>query len=142
MQAPSVCAARAGHTAAWVVFCVSQAPDVEARIVEELASLDLLATRARPAPRPIQWEDTGKLAYLNNVIKVPPPPQEPQSLGGEHVHFRRKRLLTESCTRRARHSVGITGEGRDAHQSCAPWRGSHRQGCGLPSLRRGRAATA
>ncbi len=61
----------AGHTAAWVVFCVSQAHDVEARIVEELLSLDLLATRARPAPRAMQWEDTGKLAYLNNVIKVP-----------------------------------------------------------------------
>ena len=61
----------AGHTAAWVVFCVSQTPDVEAKIVEELASLDLLATRKRAAPRPIQWEDTSKLVYLNNVIKVP-----------------------------------------------------------------------
>jgi hypothetical protein len=54
-----------------VVFCVSQAPDVEAKIVEELRSLDLLATHARPAPRAIEWEDTSKLVYLNNVIKVP-----------------------------------------------------------------------
>jgi hypothetical protein len=74
-----------------VVFCVSQAPDVEARIMEELRSLDLLATRARPAPRAIQWEDTGKLAYLNNVIKVPPLPQNHPSHShrswyGEHVH--------------------------------------------------------
>ena len=60
----------AGHTAAWVVYCVSQAPKVEAKIVEELRSLDLLATPAQPAPRPIQWEDVSKLTYLNNVIKV------------------------------------------------------------------------
>ena len=53
-----------------MVYCVSQAPKVEAKIVEELRSLDLLATRAQPAPRPIQWEDVSKLTYLNNVIKV------------------------------------------------------------------------
>lgn len=60
----------AGHTAAWVVYCVSQAPKVEAKIVEELRALDLLATPAQPVPRPIQWEDVAKLTYLNNVIKV------------------------------------------------------------------------
>ena len=38
--------------------------------MEELRSLDLLATRAHLAPRPIQWEDVSKLTYLNNVIKA------------------------------------------------------------------------
>ena len=61
---------RAGHTAAWVVYCVSQAPKVEAKIVEELRALNLLATPEQPVPRPIQWEDVAKLAYLNNVIKA------------------------------------------------------------------------
>jgi len=37
-----------------------------------------------------------------------------------------------SCTRRAQHRVGVVGEGGAAHRFCAPWRGSHRQGCGLP----------
>ena len=63
-----------GHTAAWVVYSVSQAPKVEAKLVEELRRLDLLATAARPAPRPIQWEDVAKLTYLNNVIKARPEP--------------------------------------------------------------------
>ena len=63
------CAAT-GHTAAWVVYTVSQHPKVEAKIVEELKSLDLLATPMRPQPRPIQWEDVPKLTYLNAVIKV------------------------------------------------------------------------
>ncbi len=51
-------------------FCVSQHPDIEAKIVEELASLELLATAQAPQPRPLQYEDLNKLAYLNLVIKV------------------------------------------------------------------------
>ncbi|CAL5219591.1 g1454 [Coccomyxa viridis] len=58
-----------GHTAAWVVYAVSQHPQVEAKIVEELRSLDLLATPKQPSPRPIQWEDIPRLTYLNAVIK-------------------------------------------------------------------------
>ena len=65
-----------GHTAAWVVYSVSQAPKVEAKVVEELRSLDLLATDERPTPRPIQWEDVAKLTYLNSVIKARPEPRK------------------------------------------------------------------
>ena len=64
-----VCAAT-GHTAAWVVFSVSQHPEVEAKIVEELRQHDLLATAEQPNPRAIQWDDIPKLTYLNAVIKV------------------------------------------------------------------------
>ena len=62
--------AATGHTAAWVVYTVSQHPKVEAKIVEELMSHDLLATPEKPQPRPIQWEDVPKLTYLTAVIKV------------------------------------------------------------------------
>ena len=64
-----VCAAT-GHTAAWVVFSVSQHPEVEAKIVEELRQHDLLATAEQPNPRAFQWDDIPKLTYLNAVIKV------------------------------------------------------------------------
>ena len=49
---------------------MSQHPKVEAKIVEELLSHDLLATPEKPQPRPIQWEDVPKLTYLTAVIKV------------------------------------------------------------------------
>ena len=62
--------AATGHTAAWVVYSVSQHPEVEAKLVEQLKSLDLLATAEQPAPRPIQWDDIPRLTYLNAVIKV------------------------------------------------------------------------
>ena len=62
--------AATGHTAAWVVYTVSQHPEVEAKIVEELKSLDLLAIAEQPTPRPIQWDDIPRLIYLNAVIKV------------------------------------------------------------------------
>ena len=47
-----------------------QAPEVEARILGELDELGLLATAEHPAPRPIEWEDTSRLRYLNCVIKA------------------------------------------------------------------------
>jgi len=43
---------------------------VEAKMVEELRSLNLLATPEQPTPRPIQWDDIPKLTYINVVIKV------------------------------------------------------------------------
>ncbi len=49
---------------------MSQHPQVEAKIVEELKSLDLLATPEQPQPRAIQWDDVPKLTYLTAVIKV------------------------------------------------------------------------
>ena len=51
-------------------FCVSQHPQVEAKIVEELGRHGLLATADAPQPRPLQYEDLSRLTYLNLVIKV------------------------------------------------------------------------
>lgn len=65
-----VCTAATGHTAAWTLYSVSQNPSVEAKIVEELGGLGLLATPDKPVPRPIEWDDIQKLTYLNAVIKV------------------------------------------------------------------------
>lgn len=49
---------------------MSQHPEIEARIVEELERLGLLATPDKPQPRALQYEDLSKLTYLNLVIKV------------------------------------------------------------------------
>ena len=49
---------------------MTQNPEVEARVLLELESLGLLATLANPAPRPLTFEDLGKLVYLNAAIKA------------------------------------------------------------------------
>ncbi len=49
---------------------ISQHPEVEARIVEELQSLDLLATPQRPRVRQLQHADLSRLTYLSCAIKV------------------------------------------------------------------------
>ncbi|CAL5225848.1 g8631 [Coccomyxa viridis] len=59
-----------GHTAAWVLFAVSQHPEVEAKIVKELRSLDLLAGPQAAVPRPIEWDDIPQLVYLTATIKA------------------------------------------------------------------------
>lgn len=66
----------------WTLYCISQHPEVERRIQAELAEAGLLACEGNPHPRPVQWEDIGKLRYLEAVIKVPlpfprPPPAAP-----------------------------------------------------------------
>ena len=52
-------------------FLISQHPEVEQRILEELAQHQLMAGPHGSA-RDIQYEDLGRLTYLNCVIKVPP----------------------------------------------------------------------
>ena len=49
---------------------MSQNPSIEAKIVEELASLGLLAKPGSPQPRALQYDDLSKLTYLNMVIKA------------------------------------------------------------------------
>lgn len=49
---------------------MSQHPEIEAKIVDELDGLGLLATSDKPQPRALQYEDLSKLTYLNLVIKV------------------------------------------------------------------------
>lgn len=56
----------------WVLgrYLISQHPEVEAKIVEELDSLELLITPERPRPREMVYADLSKMVYLNAVIKV------------------------------------------------------------------------
>ncbi|KAK9820314.1 hypothetical protein WJX72_008814 [[Myrmecia] bisecta] len=58
-----------GHTAAWILYLVSQHPDKEAKVVVELAAAGLLASKRQPQPRQVAYEDLGRLTYLNAVIK-------------------------------------------------------------------------
>ena len=51
-------------------YYVSQHPEVEQKIAAELDSLGLLATADQPQPRPVAFDDIGKLTYLGNVVKV------------------------------------------------------------------------
>lgn len=51
-------------------YIISQHPEVEAKILEELDSLELSITPQRPRPRPLTYADLPKLAYLQAVIKV------------------------------------------------------------------------
>lgn len=41
---------------------------MEARVAAELDELGLLASPARPEPRPLAWGDLGALRYLNACI--------------------------------------------------------------------------
>ena len=50
-------------------YLISQHPEVEDRILQELAQHDL-ALRTDGSVRDIQYEDLGRLTYLNCVIKV------------------------------------------------------------------------
>ena len=49
---------------------ISQHPEVEARIVEELRGLGLLATPQQPQPRALEHADLSKLIYLSCAVKV------------------------------------------------------------------------
>ncbi|KAK9827620.1 hypothetical protein WJX81_007168 [Elliptochloris bilobata] len=57
-----------GHTATWVLFLVSQHPQVEARIVEELQWRGLLVEQGQPRPRLPTYEDVEALPFLKAVI--------------------------------------------------------------------------
>ncbi len=49
---------------------ISQHPEVEARIVDELRGLGLLATPQQPQPRALEHADLSKLTYLSCAVKV------------------------------------------------------------------------
>ena len=53
-------------------FAISQHPEVEEKVVAELAEHGLLATGDNPNPRTLAYPDLGKLTYLQAVIKVCP----------------------------------------------------------------------
>ena len=49
---------------------MSQHPQVEAKICQELDQHGLLVTADRPNPRKVTYEDLSKLSYLDMAIKV------------------------------------------------------------------------
>ncbi len=51
-------------------YDISQHPEVEQKVAEELDQLGLLATPDRPTPRSLELADLSRLTYLNCVIKV------------------------------------------------------------------------
>lgn len=53
-------------------FAISQHPEVEAKIVEELQAHGLAPSPSQPEPRQLTYADLGKLTYLQAVIKVSP----------------------------------------------------------------------
>ena len=59
-----------GHTMAWTLYLLAEHPEAEAKVAAELDALGLLATPARPRPRPLEYEDLAQLRYLACVIKV------------------------------------------------------------------------
>ncbi|KAK9904844.1 hypothetical protein WJX75_003698 [Coccomyxa subellipsoidea] len=58
-----------GHTGTFLLYTISQHPEVEAKIMAELDSLELAITPQRPSPRPLTYADLPKLAYLQATIK-------------------------------------------------------------------------
>eukprot|EP00884_Botryococcus_braunii_P001148 jgi/Botrbrau1/11033/Bobra.92_2s0006.1 len=58
-----------GHTMSWALYLISQHPEVEAKIMQELDSVGLLVTEERPMPRDLEYADIGKLPYLAAVMK-------------------------------------------------------------------------
>ena len=51
-------------------YLISQHPDADRKIAEELDSLDLLVTRTRRAPRQLQYADLSRMPYLSGAIRV------------------------------------------------------------------------
>ncbi len=53
-------------------FMITQHPEVEAKVLAELASLGLMPTVNQPNPRAMEYDDIAKLTFTTNAIKVPP----------------------------------------------------------------------
>jgi len=51
-------------------YLISQHPEVEGKILDELDALGLSITPQRPHPRDMVYTDLGKMVYLQAVIKV------------------------------------------------------------------------
>ncbi|KAK9836090.1 hypothetical protein WJX81_000576 [Elliptochloris bilobata] len=57
------------HAATWVLFQLSQHPEVEAAVERELDAAGLLVMPSRPHPRALEHADLAGLVYLQAVIK-------------------------------------------------------------------------
>ncbi|KAK9905036.1 hypothetical protein WJX75_008344 [Coccomyxa subellipsoidea] len=58
-----------GHTIAWALFMISMHEEVEAKVLAELAFLELMPTPEQPTPRAMEYDDIAKLTYTTNAIK-------------------------------------------------------------------------
>lgn len=59
----------AGNALTWTTYLISQHPDVEAKLVAELAAAGLVATPDNPTPRDVTYADLNALPYLSWVCK-------------------------------------------------------------------------
>ena len=59
-----------GYSIAWTLYLLAKHPKAMARLEAELDAAGLLATPARPRPRPFTFADISKLRYLDAVLKV------------------------------------------------------------------------
>ena len=75
-----------GHSGAWLLYLVSQHPEVEAKICQEMDQHGLLVTAARPNPRQVTYDDLAKLTYLDMAIKVCLPPNADLSAVRSWLH--------------------------------------------------------
>jgi hypothetical protein len=51
-------------------YLLSQHPEVERKLAQELDAAGLLVTPERPKPRAMEYTDLGRLTYLSWVCKV------------------------------------------------------------------------
>ncbi|KAG1667199.1 hypothetical protein FOA52_004194 [Chlamydomonas sp. UWO 241] len=75
------------------VLSLLQHPDELARLEDELDALGLLKTPKRPEPRAVEWDDLGRMTFLNAVIKETLRWQSPASLGSVRVSTK----MTKIC---------------------------------------------
>ncbi|CAL8465333.1 g4868 [Coccomyxa elongata] len=58
-----------GNAISWTLYLLSQHPDVERKLAQELDAAGLLVTPERPNPRPMEFADLAALPYLSWVSK-------------------------------------------------------------------------
>ncbi|KAG1669641.1 hypothetical protein FOA52_010801 [Chlamydomonas sp. UWO 241] len=76
-----------------IVLSLLQHPDELARLEDELDAFGLLQTSKRPEPRAVEWDDLGRMTFLNAVIKETLRWHSPASLGTVRVSSK----MTKIC---------------------------------------------
>ncbi|GBF98675.1 cytochrome P450 [Raphidocelis subcapitata] len=69
------------HAISWTLGAVAAHPEVQERLVRELAAAGLAPTADAPQPRGFEWSDGGRLPYLQAVIRESLRLFSPASLG-------------------------------------------------------------
>ncbi|BDA50154.1 Cytochrome P450 3A13 [Coccomyxa sp. Obi] len=84
----------AGNAISWTLYLLSQHPEVERKLAQELDAAGLLVTPERPHPRPMEYSDLGRLTYLSWVCKEA---------------MRVRPVASSGTTRRARRDMDLGG---------------------------------